>query len=140
MAAQIEALMRQNTELLLRAPEPSHHEETRGRREEEEHNSQVNAHSQPGRGHQEDNFREHVNREEDNRVKDNQSGGTWDTSDKEGNNKEFNWRMAKFDKRCTNMEMERKDISIEKLLQGIGSHFSQHMEEYRLPKKFKFLI
>lgn len=73
-------------------------------------------------------------------MKDNQSGGTWDTSDKEGNNEEFNWRMAKFDKRCTNMEMERKDISIEKLLQGIGSPFSQHMEEYRLPKKFKFLI
>ena len=53
-------------------------------------------------------------------MKDNYNDSTRDKGNKEWNNKEFNWRMAEFDKRFTTMEMERKgkrkDAFVEKLL------------------------
>ncbi|XP_059446525.1 uncharacterized protein LOC132178084 [Corylus avellana] len=49
--------------------------------------------------------------------------------------------MVEFDKRFTNLEMDRKnkgkDTFVEKILQGTSSPFSPRVEEYRLPKKFK---
>ena len=54
------------------------------RREEEEHNRKVDTFSQPGGGHQEDNFKQHKKWDEENWVNDNKVNGTWDR-DKELN-------------------------------------------------------
>jgi hypothetical protein len=49
--------------------------------------------------------------------------------------------IADLERRCTYMEMERKDKSrsvvVDKLLRGIDSPFTRRVADYRLPEKFK---
>jgi hypothetical protein len=49
--------------------------------------------------------------------------------------------IAELERRCTYMEMERKDksrsIVVDKLLMGTDSPFTRRVADYRLPKKFK---
>jgi hypothetical protein len=49
--------------------------------------------------------------------------------------------IAELERRCTYMEMERKDKSrsvvVDKLLMGSDSPFTKRVADYRLPEKFK---
>jgi hypothetical protein len=49
--------------------------------------------------------------------------------------------IAELERRCTYMEMERKDksrsVMVDKLLMGTDSPFTRRVADYRLPDKFK---
>jgi len=49
--------------------------------------------------------------------------------------------LAKLDRRCTHMEMKKKDknksLAVDRLLSGIDSPFTSRVANYRLPEKFK---
>ncbi|XP_062167004.1 uncharacterized protein LOC133873300 [Alnus glutinosa] len=139
LEAQIEDLTQQNAELLHRRPGQSHPEMNRDEHEEEERNSHTDSH---GRGekdhreddHQEDNFRKVNPRGLRNRRLDHHGDRREDARD-------LNKVIAELERRCTYMEMERKDKSrslvVDKFLMGTDSPFIKRVANYRLPEKFK---
>jgi len=74
--------------------------------------------------HQEDNFRDHDHREQ-------------------GNARDLSRIVVEMERRCTNMEMERKDknksIVVDMLLSGIGSPFTKRVETTDYPRSSKSL-
>jgi hypothetical protein len=94
---------------------------------EEECNSHIDDHGRREDDHQEDNFQEVNHRELRNRRPD--------------LNGDLSRVLAELKRRCTYMEIERKDKSksavVDKLLTCIYSPFTRRVADYRLPEKFK---
>jgi hypothetical protein len=115
LEAQIESLTQRNAELLQKRPGQLHPE--------------MNRHE-----HQEDNFREVHPQELRNKRPDPHGYQKEDAGD-------LSRVIAELERRCTYMEMERKDKSrsvvVDKLLMGTDSPFTRRVEDYWLPKKFK---
>jgi hypothetical protein len=76
----------------------------------------------------------------DEREEEDHNGNTnpWREDDRQG---DLSRVIADLERRCTYMEMERKDKSrfvvVDKLLRDINSPITRRVADYRLPKKFK---
>jgi hypothetical protein len=139
LEAQIEDSTQQNAELLHRRLGQSHPEMNKDEHEEEERNSHTDGHDRGEKDHREDDH------QEDNFQEVNPRGLRNRRLDRHGDRREdardLNKVIAELERRCTYMEMERKDKSrslvVDKFLMGTDSPFTRRVADYRLPEKFK---